>query len=194
MSCAPIQYWLRTEGISTRGSLDPFWQHEKKGMTHQEKPRQCAAKQHLQVPPFPIMCNKVGPRCLGNVELRLCRLLGPRPRKLVNIPLAPFPLTVCADILHRLLDVAFDVKGISRRFGNCQAKVECEAPRNCSKPARTGFVSNRMYSYPTVSSKNSASPRSEPCWDLFNDGSHTQRLFATSYRQHWRMPHLWSSR
>lgn len=88
------------------------------------------------MPPFPVMCNKVGPRRLRNFEVRLRRLLGPRPRELIHLPVAPFPLSVCLNIFYRLLDIPFDIKGIARRFRYRQAEVKCEEPRYRPKSAR----------------------------------------------------------
>lgn len=85
------------------------------------------------MPPFPIVRNKVGPRRLGHIKIHLRRLLGLGPRKLVYLPFTPLALAVCGDIFHGFLDVPLDIEGVARRLGNCQAEVQREAPRDCSK-------------------------------------------------------------
>lgn len=176
MSCSPFQCLLRNVDTSTRDI--PWQQRETK--TYQEEPRQGAPEQHLQVPPFPIMRNKVGPRRPGHIEVHLRRLLGPGPRKLVHLPLAPLALAVCGDIFHGLLDVPLDVKGIARRLGNGQAEVEREAPRHRSKSAQ---VSSSVICTHNVT-KALGSSMCQSCWESSIGESHTQQLPATFYRQH----------
>lgn len=88
------------------------------------------------MPPFPIMRNKVGPRCLGHIKIRPRRLLGLGPRKLIHLSFAPLALAVCGDIFYGLLDVPLDIEGVARRLWNRQAEVQREATRHSSKSAQ----------------------------------------------------------
>ena len=79
------------------------------------------------------MAAKVGPRCLGDLELLLSLPLGLDTGNLVNGSFTPHAATIRLDVADGLLNVLLDIKGVARGLGDGETEVQGDGAGNSAE-------------------------------------------------------------